>query len=38
MKVSVLRTAGEVALEERDVPEPAADEVLVKVGSVGVCG
>lgn len=38
MKVSVLRRAGEVALEERDVPEPAADEVLVKIGSVGVCG
>lgn len=38
MKVSVLRQAGEVALEERAVPEPAADEVLVKVGSVGVCG
>jgi len=38
MKVSVLRTAGQVALEERDVPGPAPDEVLVKVGSVGVCG
>ena len=38
MKVSVLRRAGEVALEERDVPRPAAGEVLVQVGSVGVCG
>src|SRR5438552_2021804 len=38
MQVSVLRGVGQVAVEERSVPEPAADEVLVKVGSVGVCG
>jgi len=38
MKVSVLRGMGQVAVEERDIPEPAADEVLVEVRSVGVCG
>src|SRR6266542_4287258 len=38
MQVSVLRGIGQVAVEERTIPEPAADEVLVKVGSVGVCG
>ncbi|MCW2752124.1 MAG: tdh [Aeromicrobium sp.] len=38
MQVSVLRGAGQIAVEERSVPAPAADEVLVEVGSVGVCG
>lgn len=38
MQVSVLRGVGQVAVEERSVPEPAADEVLVEIGSVGVCG
>lgn len=38
MRASVLVTAGTIAVEERDVPRPAADEVLVRVGSVGVCG
>ncbi len=38
MRVSVLRGVGQVDVEERPVPQPAADEVLVKVGSVGVCG
>jgi L-iditol 2-dehydrogenase len=34
----VLRGSGEVAVEERPVPRPGAGEVLVEVGSVGVCG
>jgi len=38
MQVSVLRGIGQVDIEERPTPEPAADEVLVEVGSVGVCG
>ena len=38
MTVSVLRAAGELALEERPVPRPGPGEVLVEVGSVGVCG
>ncbi len=38
MQVSVLKGVREVDIDERDVPEPRDDEVLVKVGSVGVCG
>lgn len=38
MTASVLRGVGKLVLEERAVPTPAADEVLVKVASVGVCG
>ncbi len=38
MQVSVLRGLGDVDVEERPVPQPEADEVLVEVGSVGVCG
>jgi L-iditol 2-dehydrogenase len=38
MRASVLLAPGEVAVQERPVPEPAADEVLVEIGSVGVCG
>ena len=38
MQVSVLLAARRVRLEERSIPEPAADEVLVEIRSVGVCG
>ena len=38
MTASVLRGIGDIALEERPVPDCAPDEVLVKVSSVGVCG
>lgn len=38
MRASVLRRAGEVVVEERPVPHPAADEVLIRVTSVGICG
>ena len=38
MRVSVLRGVGDVALEERPVPRPGPGEVLVRIGSVGVCG
>ena len=38
MTASVLRGVEDLVLEERPVPAPAADEVLVKVASVGVCG
>ncbi|GAA3327651.1 NAD(P)-dependent alcohol dehydrogenase [Paeniglutamicibacter sulfureus] len=38
MRASVLRQAGEVVVENRPVPVPASDEVLVRVGSVGICG
>lgn len=38
MKAAVLLRAGEIVLEERAVPVPRADEVLVRVTAVGVCG
>jgi L-iditol 2-dehydrogenase len=38
MRVSVLSGVGRVGVEEREVPVPGYDEVLVEVGSVGVCG
>ena len=38
MRASVLRRAGEVELEERPVPVPGPDEVLVRIDAVGVCG
>lgn len=38
MRASVLRQAGDVVVETRPVPTPAADEVLIKVGAVGICG
>lgn len=38
MTASVLRGVGDLTLEERPVPTPASDEVLIRVHSVGVCG
>lgn len=38
MRVSVLGAPGAVAVEDRPVPAPAEGEVLVRVGSVGICG
>ena len=38
LRASVLVARGQVRVEERPVPVPADDEVLVKVASVGVCG
>ncbi|MCQ8278484.1 NAD(P)-dependent alcohol dehydrogenase [Acetobacteraceae bacterium KSS8] len=38
MRAAVLMEKGVVRMEDRPVPTPAADEVLVKVASVGVCG
>ena len=38
MRVSVLRGVGDVVVEERPRPVPGPGEVLVRVGSVGVCG
>lgn len=37
-RTSVLTGAQEIAVEDRPVPRPAADEVLVEVAAVGVCG
>ncbi len=38
MRVSVLYGIGKLGVEERPIPEPGADEVLIRIGSVGVCG
>lgn len=38
MKASFLEKQGEIALRTIPVPVPAADEVLVQVAAVGVCG
>lgn len=38
MRVSVLRSPGDVVVEHRPRPRPGPDEVLVRVSSVGVCG
>lgn len=38
MRVSVLRGAHDVTVEERPDPVPAPHEVLVRIASVGVCG
>lgn len=38
MRASVLRGVEDLAVEERPVPVPGPDEVLVQVGSVGTCG
>lgn len=35
---AVLHAPGDIRLEERETPLPAADEVLVKVEAVGICG
>ncbi len=38
MRVSVLNGPGDVTLERRPVPRPGPGEVLVRIGSVGICG
>lgn len=38
MKTAVMQGIGKMELIERPVPEPKADEVLVKIEYVGICG
>src|SRR4029453_12471667 len=38
MPAAVYRGSGEVAVEERPVPEPGPGQVLVEVGHCGICG
>jgi len=38
MRVAVLTEPGEFEIRERERPEPAADEALVRVREVGICG
>jgi L-iditol 2-dehydrogenase len=38
MRVNVLVSAGVMRMEERPVPQAGPGEVLVRIGSVGICG
>ena len=38
MKVAVMLGIGKMGFEERDIPNPKDDEVLVKLEYVGICG
>lgn len=38
MRASVLVRAGELTVETRPVPAPSADQVIVRVNAVGICG
>jgi L-iditol 2-dehydrogenase len=38
MKVAVMRGIGKIAIEERPIPVPREEEVLIRIKSVGVCG
>ena len=38
MKVAIMTDLGKIDFVERDIPAPKADEVLVKIEYVGVCG
>ena len=38
MKVAIMTGLGKIEYTERDIPMPAADEVLVKLEYVGICG
>lgn len=38
MKTAVMTGIGKIGFEEREIPAPAANEVLVKLEYVGICG
>lgn len=38
MKAAVMNGIGKMGFEEREIPKPKADEVLVKLEYVGICG
>lgn len=38
MRVNVLAAASVMRTEQRPVPQPGPDQVLVRIGSVGICG
>ncbi|MCX7795704.1 MAG: NAD(P)-dependent alcohol dehydrogenase [bacterium] len=38
MKAAVLEKVKKISIEEREIPKPKEDEVLVRIKSVGVCG
>ena len=38
MRAVVLHAAGDARLEERPVPEPRGDQLLLKITGAGICG
>ncbi|MGH0052476.1 MAG: alcohol dehydrogenase catalytic domain-containing protein, partial [Sphaerochaetaceae bacterium] len=38
MKAAVMTALNEIEIQEKDIPKPKADEVLIKVDYVGICG
>jgi L-iditol 2-dehydrogenase len=38
MKVAVMTGVGQMAFIEKPIPQPQADEVLIKIEAVGICG
>jgi L-iditol 2-dehydrogenase len=38
MRAAVLYGFNDVRIEERDVPSPGSDEVLLRVSACGICG
>ena len=38
MKTAIMTEIGKMAFEQRPIPEPKANEVLVKIENVGICG
>lgn len=38
MKTAIMTGIGKMDIVERDIPKPAADEVLIKMEYVGICG
>lgn len=38
MKVAIMEDIGKMAYVEKDIPQPKADEVLVKLEYIGICG
>ncbi|MGV8026418.1 MAG: zinc-dependent alcohol dehydrogenase family protein [Anaerolineaceae bacterium] len=38
MKAAVLYSAGDIRIEEKPIPTPGIDEVLIKIYACGVCG
>ena len=38
MKVAVMKDIGRIEIEERPIPQPKDNEVLIKIGYVGICG
>ena len=38
MKVAVMEDIGRIEIDERPIPQPKDNEVLIKIGYVGICG